>query len=145
MSAGSGITHSEYNLSKNALTFYQIWIEPNKHNVKPRWESKVFNTESDGHSLPLLVSGYPEDKEKALFINQLARIYGGKIKKGARFTQSIDQQMYLLASLGRFKVIDNNNEVVMQKGDGAEVTKQKKITIEALIDSELILLDIPAN
>jgi len=145
MSAGTGITHSEYNLSKEPLTFYQIWIEPNKHNVKPRWESKVFNTQSNGHSLPLLVSGYPEDKDMALFINQLARVYGGKIKKGMSFTQSIDQQMYLLVSSGSVKIIDNETQVVMQKGDGAEVTKQKQITIEVLQDSELILLDVPAN
>ncbi|MEZ9890648.1 pirin family protein [Vibrio breoganii] len=145
MSAGTGISHSEYNLSEEALTFYQIWIEPNKHNVKPRWESKVFSSESDENSLPLLVSGYPEDEGKALFINQSARVYGGIIKKGTRFTQGIDQQMYVLASSGSFKVIDNNTEVVMQKGDGAEVTKQKEITIEALQDSEVILLDVPAK
>lgn len=145
MSAGKGIAHSEYNLSKSPLTFYQIWIEPNKHNIKPRWDSKIFNSESDGKSLPLLVSGYSEDEGKALFINQLARIYGGKIKKGVRFTQRIDQQMYVLASSGSFKLIDDQAEVVMQKGDGAEVTKQKEITIEALHDSELILLDVPVN
>ncbi|WP_198588997.1 hypothetical protein, partial [Vibrio breoganii] len=67
------------------------------------------------------------------------------IKKGTRFTQGIDQQMYVLASSGSFKVIDDNTEVVMQKGDGAEVTKQKEITIEALQDSEVILLDVPAK
>ncbi|PKG39788.1 pirin family protein [Psychromonas sp. Urea-02u-13] len=145
MSAGTGIAHSEYNLSKSPLTFFQIWIEPNKHNVKPRWESKVFSGECDAHSLPLLVSGYPEDEGNVLFINQLARIYGGKVKKGTRFTQTINQQMYVLASSGSFKIMDNHTEVIMQKGDGAEITKEKEIIIEALQDSEMIFMDVPTH
>jgi len=45
MSAGTGIVHSEYNRTKDPLTFYQIWIETNKQNVEPRWESKKIPTE----------------------------------------------------------------------------------------------------
>ncbi|MEH6454453.1 MAG: pirin family protein [Psychromonas sp.] len=145
MSAGTGISHSEYNLSKEALTFYQIWIEPNKHNVKPRWESKPFSNSSDSTELPLLVSGYPEDANNTLYINQLARIYGGKLKKGVKYTQNIDHQMYVLASTGKIKVSDNQTSIVMQKGDGAEITKQKVVTIEVLADSEIILIDAPAS
>ena len=145
MSAGTGISHSEYNLTKDPLTFYQIWIEPNKRNVKSRWESKVFTGESDGTGLPLLVSGYPEDEGEALFINQFARVYGGKLKKGMKYTQDVDHQMYVLASSGEIKITDNQTELIMQKGDGAEVTKQKCLTIEALQDSEVILLDVPVD
>ncbi|MDO6613943.1 hypothetical protein Q4601_21110, partial [Shewanella sp. 1_MG-2023] len=137
--------HSEYNLTKDPLTFYQIWIEPNKRNVEPRWDTKQFSNENNTNGLPLLVSGFPEDEGSALFINQLARVYGGVLKKGTRFTQKIEQQMYVLASSGSFKVIDDQTEVVMQKGDGAEVTLQKTITIEVLEDSEVILLDVPVN
>lgn len=143
MSAGTGISHSEYNLSNEPLTLYQIWIEPNKHNVKPRWESKPFSDTSNCTELPLLVSGYPEDKNDTLYINQLARIYGGKLKKGVQYTQQIDHQMYLLASTGEIKVSDNQKAIVMYKGDGAEVSKQKVVTIEALQDSEIILIDAP--
>lgn len=80
-----------------------------------------------------------------MFINQLARIYGGKVKKGTRFTQTIEQQMYVLASSGSFKIMDNHTEVIMQKGDGAEITKEKEIIIEALQDSEMIFMDVPAH
>lgn len=151
MSAGKGITHSEYNLSKEPLTLYQIWIEPNKHNIKPRWDSKVFSDNLDmvNHankekaSLPLLVSGYPNEQDDALFINQTARSYGGKIKVGAQFTHAIEHQAYVLASYGEFEIIDNQQVVVMGKGDGAEVTKQHKITIKALSDAEIIIIDAP--
>ncbi|PKG75624.1 hypothetical protein CXF83_15460 [Shewanella sp. Choline-02u-19] len=145
MSAGTGISHSEYNLSKEPLTFYQIWIEPNKHNVEPRWESNLYSKDGDNNELPLIVSGYPEDKNEALYINQLARIYGGKLKKGVQYIQNIDHQMYVLASSGKIKVSDNQTSIVMHKGDGAEVTEQKLITIEVLEDSEFILIDSPAH
>ena len=150
MSTRTGITHSEYNLSKEPLTLFQIWIEPNKHNVKPRWDSKLFseNTDTLNHidnaALPLLVSGYPDEQDNALFINQAARIYGGKVKKGTLFTHSIEHQAYVLASSGEFELIDNRRVVMMNKGDGAEVTKQQKVTIKALSDAEIIIIDAPA-
>ncbi|WP_017222169.1 pirin family protein [Moritella dasanensis] len=154
MSAGKGITHSEYNLSKEPLTLYQIWIEPNKHNVTPRWDSKVFSDSTVNHtntvnrkgntSLPLLVSGYPNEQNNALFINQAARIYGGKVKKGSLFTHKIEHQVYVLASNGEFEIIDNQQTVLMKKGDGAEVIKQHEITIKAISDAEIIIIDAPA-
>lgn len=53
--------------------------------------------------------------------------------------------MYVLASSGKIKVSDNQTSIVMHKGDGAEVTEQKLITIEVLEDSEFILIDSPAH
>lgn len=147
MSAGSGITHSEYNLTKEPLTLFQIWIEPNKHNVKPRWDSKRFTDvikHTNGNTLPLLVSGYTNEQDKALYINQTARIYGGKVKKGAQLTQPITHQAYVLASTGEFEIIANQQRILMKKGDGAEVTKLKEITINPLSDSEIIIIDVPA-
>jgi len=145
MSAGTGITHSEYNLTKQPLTLFQIWIEPNKRNVKPRWDSKLFSDKENNAKLPLLVSGYPDEQDNALFINQAARIYGGKVKKGTLLTQIIEHQAYVLASSGEFELIDNQRPVLMKKGDGAEVTKQKEVTIKALSDAEIIVIDVPAN
>ncbi len=145
MSAGSGITHSEYNLTKEPLTLFQIWIEPNKHNVTPRWDSKLFSENTDNAALPLLVSGYSDEQDNALFINQTARIYGGKVKKGSLFTHSIEHQAYVLASNGEFEITDNQRAVLMKKGDGAEVTKQQEITIKVLSDAEIIVIDAPAQ
>lgn len=140
MSAGTGIVHSEYNRTKNPLTFYQIWIETNKTDVTPRWESKKFPTEQLS-ALTLLVSGYPEDKNKALFINQETRIYGGKLAKGTVFEHNIDHQAYILASAGMFKVEDNSKIIIMNTGDGAEVTQSTTILLRALTDCEVIIID----
>ncbi|MBA6399444.1 pirin-like bicupin family protein [Colwellia sp. BRX10-4] len=140
MSAGTGIVHSEYNRTKNPLTFYQIWIETNKIDVAPHWESKKFPTEQLS-ALTLLVSGYPADKNKALFINQETRIYGGKLAKGTVIEHNIDHQAYILASAGMFKVEDSSKIITMNAGDSAEVTQSKTILLRALIDCEVIIID----
>lgn len=141
MSAGTGIVHSEYNLTKQPLTLYQLWIETNKHNVTPRWESKKFPSKHAAE-LTLLVSGYPEDKNKALFINQETRIYGAKLTKGTVIECKITHQAYILASHGMFKIADNSaNNITMNKGDGAEITVSKSITLRATTDCEVILID----
>ncbi|PKI03417.1 pirin family protein [Glaciecola sp. 33A] len=142
MSAGTGIVHSEYNHTKDPLTFYQIWIETNKHDVEPRWESKMFRT-NQSSELTLLASGYPEDKGSALFINQEARIYGGKLAKGSVIEHDIKHQAYILASDGMFKVEDNSGSVTMNKGDGMEVTQSNSITLKVSTDCEVIIIDTP--
>lgn len=140
MSAGTGIVHSEYNQTKNPLTFYQLWIETNKSNVTPRWESKEFPTEHTSE-LSLLVSGYPEDINKALFINQEARIYSGKLAKGTIIEHNINHQAYILASDGMFEVEDSSGNITMNKGDGAEISQSNSIILRTLTDCEVIIID----
>lgn len=144
MSAGTGIVHSEYNLTKDPLTFYQIWIETNKQNVEPRWESKKFRTQPAA-ALTLLASGYDVDEAKALFINQEARIYGGKLAKNTVIEHKINHQAYILASNGMFTVEDNTEGkaeyVTMNKGDGLEVTQSRSIFFKATTDCEIIIID----
>jgi redox-sensitive bicupin YhaK (pirin superfamily) len=156
MSAGTGIVHSEYNRTKDPLTLYQIWIETNKSNVTPRWESKKFPTQQT-EALTLLASGYTKDKGEALFINQEARIYGGKLAKGTIVEHNITHQAYILASNGMFKVEDstsnylgrniasnkasNTGTVTMNKGDGMEVTHSSSILLSATTDCEIIIID----
>ena len=144
MSAGTGIMHSEYNLTKDPLTFYQIWVETNKHDIEPRWESKKFPTEK-ASKLTLLASGYNDDKAKALFINQEVRIYGGKLAKGTVIEHGILHQAYVLASNGMFKIEDGKggetDNTPMNKGDGAEITQSKSIWLRASTDCEIIIID----
>jgi hypothetical protein len=140
MSAGTGIVHSEYNLTKQPLTLYQIWIETNKIDVSPRWESKKFTT-APSSDLPLLVSGYLEDKDKTLYINQETRIYGGKIIKGVIIEHQITHQAYILASVGTFKVEDRDHSITLQKGDGAEIIESKMTVLTALTDCEIFIID----
>ncbi len=143
MSAGSGIVHSEYNQSDEPLTLYQIWIEPNQTDVEPRWDSRQFPNENNLAELPLLVSGYEQDKDKALFIHQQARIYGGNIKTNTKINVSVEHQAYVLASKGEVHLFDGKHRITMQAGDGAQVTEINSLTIEANKDAEVIVIDAP--
>lgn len=137
MSAGTGISHSEYNLEDEATNLYQIWIEPNKKGVAPGWDAAVFPKEPANNALTLLVSG---DGKAPLTIHQDACIYAGRINEGTSIRHPIHSQAYILASEGTLKVDD----VTIQKGDGAEVTGQDYIQITALSDAEILVIDVPA-
>lgn len=145
MSAGSGIVHAEYNLEKVPLTLYQIWIETEVHDVTPRWQTLPFTDKAQANRLSLLVSGYAADKnhEQILSIYQQARIFTGRLTKGVKIEHQLDHQAYLLAAEGLFIINDSATEVVLNRGDGAEVTAVNKITIEAFSDCELLLIDTP--
>ena len=143
MSAGKGIWHSEYNRTNQPTTMFQIWLEPNKHNVAPRWDSMKFPQKMHQSILPLIVSGYAEDRQKALFIQQQARIYAGKITQGSEIAHQISHQAYVIASQGSFTLAGGKQTVNMSKGDGAEIIQTQLITINALDNSEIIIIDTP--
>ena len=144
MSAGTGIVHSEYNLSREPLTLYQIWIQTDQLNVAPRWKTQQFPVKTVSQDLPLLVSGFDQDKNSALFIHQKARIFGGRLKQGCEIKHLIGGQAYLLASQGEYEIstLAGDQKVKLNQGDGAEVTDIKEIKIKALSDCELLLIDI---
>lgn len=141
MSAGKGVFHGEYNAEPVKTTLYQIWIIPNERNVEPRWEAKQFPKQPVKSALPLLVSGQPEHKgTDALFIHQDAAIYGGNLSKGTVLKQTIKHMAYVLASEGEFII----NGETLRKGDGAEVVDTKELSITALSDAEILIIDVPA-
>lgn len=103
-----------------------------------------FATTSSKDSLPLLVSGYKQDAEQALFIHQDARIYGGKVTAGSKITLPIIHQAYVLASSGSFTIFDEQGQAInLHQGDGAEVTAQSRLKIEATAEAEIIVIDAP--
>ncbi len=140
MSAGTGVFHSEVNAEHEDTRLYQIWITPNARDVAPRWEEKQFPKAHATNSLPVLASGQAEHAgSDALMIYQDAAIYGGTLTKAATLTQKIKHQAYILASVGQFTI----NDVVLNQGDGAEITGEKTLVITALTDAEVLVIDVP--
>lgn len=140
MSAGTGVSHSEYNAESEETTLYQIWIEPNRRDVTPRWDQKEFPKEPVKDQLPVLVSGQPEHNDtEALVIHQDAAIYGGTLTKGTRVTQTIKHQAYVLASIGEITI----NGQRMKQGDGAEIKDETSLLIQAETDAEVLVIDVP--
>lgn len=136
MSAGTGIFHSEFNLESEDTTLFQIWIEPKKLHVKPRWDAHQFPQKMTNDGLQLLVSG---DGAAPLQIHQDARIYGGKILAETVFEQKIKYQTYIIVSKGEIEV----NGTTLKQGDGAEVTKANSVKIAAISDAEVLVIDVP--
>lgn len=140
MSAGRGIAHAEYNLEEEDTNLFQIWIEPNQFGVTPRWESREFPKEPVKDKLVPLVSGRDADiLQDALFIHADAAIHGGRMTAGTTITHPITYQAYILASEGEVEI----NGQRMAKGDGAEVTNMQHVTITALTDAEVLVIDVP--
>lgn len=140
MSAGTGVFHSEFNDEDKKTKLFQIWIEPNEFQVRPRWDMKEFPKTPVKDKLSLLVSGNEDDKE-SLFIHQDAYIYGGRMDKGTVIDQPVKHQAYVLASKGQIKIDD----LILEEGDGAEVTDKKSFRIEALSDGEVLVIDTPPH
>jgi len=138
MSAGTGIQHSEFNREDEDTILYQIWIEPNRMGVEPRWDQRRFPRQPVTEALPLLVSG---SDDEALSIYQDAQISGGRLNADTRITHPIRHQLYLLASDGELQL----NGQRLNKGDAAEVTGLAEVTISAVTNAEVLVIDIPAG
>jgi len=140
MSAGSGLFHSEYNLESEDTSLFQIWIFPKEKGIKPRWDMATFSDRKANGKLPLLVSGRTVDKDQgALYIHQDASISGGLVEAGHELVQPIVDQAYILVSDGEIEV----DGQLMTKGDGLEVKDQDSVTLKAINDAEVIMIDVP--
>jgi redox-sensitive bicupin YhaK (pirin superfamily) len=138
MSAGTGIFHSEFNFESEDTNLFQIWIEPNQLKVKPRWDSSEFPKTPVKDALALLVSG---DGNAPLSIHQDALIYAGHLVQGTQLRHPIKHQAYLLVSEGSLDVEGH----LLGKGDGLEVRDLSSISIKALTDSAVMVIDVPNN
>jgi redox-sensitive bicupin YhaK (pirin superfamily) len=136
MSAGSGVTHAEYNLEDEATTLFQIWIETDEPGVEPGWGAKPFPKDSREGALQLLASGNADDG--ALTIHADARILGASVKAGSSLAIEADPQRHLyLVPSGRVRV----NGVEAGPRDGIAITGESQLSIEADDDAELVLVD----
>ena len=136
MSAGTGVTHAEYNLEDEDTTLFQIWIETDKPSAEPGWGAKPFPKDSREGAFQLLASGHACDG--ALSINADARIFGATVKAGGAIALDADpdRHLYLVPS-GRGRV----NGVEAGPRDGVAITGERAVRIEAEDDAELVLVD----
>ena len=140
MSAGTGVSHSEFNLEDKETNIYQIWIIPNKPGVKPRWEAKKFPKKPVKDKLNPLVSGFGKNYiDGTIGIYQDAYIYGGRINKDFKINYKIKHQAYLLCSYGNITL----NGKILEKGDAAEILNIKEFVIKANDDTEVLVIDAP--
>lgn len=139
MSAGTGVRHSEYNLEDTDTTLFQIWIIPDRRGGEPGWGARRFpRGERSGAFVPL-ASGMDGDAD-ALPIRADARVLGASVKAGEAVTyrpRSADRHLYLVPATGRVRVEDT----VAKARDGIAITALDEVTVTALEDADLVLVD----
>ena len=138
MSAGTGITHSEYNMEDVTTRIFQIWIMPTRQGEKPSWGARPFPKDSRAGQFVVLASGYA-GAGAALPIRTDARGVGATLTAGetASYPIGSDRQGYLVPASGAIEV----NGVRVQARDGAAVKDVDTLEVTALEDSEIVLVD----
>lgn len=138
MSAGTGIRHTEFNIGDVPLKLYQIWLVPRVSGGEPRWDTKSFPKIDRAGRFVILASGFDTDKE-ALPIRANARVLGATLKSGSSIEQVLSggRQAYLVVAAGSIEV----NGEPMGSLDGVAITGVETIRINALEDSELVMVD----
>ena len=139
MSAGTGVRHSEFNLEDEETTLFQIWIMPDSRGGEPGWGARKFPKGNRSGQFVPLASGVPQDGD-ALPIRADARVLGATVKAGDSVTyEPADpgRHLYLVPATGRLRLDD----IEAQARDGIAITGRDSITITALEDSELVLVD----
>ncbi|WP_156842229.1 pirin family protein [Novosphingobium aquimarinum] len=137
MSAGTGIQHSEFNAEEEETTLFQIWIMPDSRGGEPGWGTRPFPKEGRDGQFVTLASGH--DGDDALPIRADARVLGATMRAGETITYQTQsgRHAYLVPATGRIRIGD----VEAEARDGVAITGLDTITITALEDAELVLVD----
>jgi redox-sensitive bicupin YhaK (pirin superfamily) len=141
MSAGTGITHSEYNNSdSDMVNFLQIWVLPKEINIAPKYGQKMFPKEQRHNKFQLLVS--PEPNSDGLWINQNAyfsMIDLDESKSISYETHSGENGVYVFIIAGSAQVLSSK----LSQRDGIAITEERVISIQAIEDSQVLLMEVP--
>jgi hypothetical protein len=141
MSAGTGVTHSEFNHAPNDTThFFQIWIEPNVTGIPPSYEQKTF-APADKQGLLKLVAS-PDGAEGSVLIHADAKLYSGLLDgaETARLVLDPARKGYVQVLRGSVSV----NGTPLQTGDAALLSAESTLVLDAAQDAEVLVFDLEA-
>lgn len=143
MSAGNGIRHAEFNDTAETTAMYQIWLQPRSTGGAPSWGTRRFPLAERHGQLAVLASGYADDVSDAggaLPINADARLLGATLRRGDVLTHPLapGRQAYVVSTLGRATL----NGIELAARDGAAVRGEAVMTITALDDTEIVLVEV---
>jgi hypothetical protein len=142
MSAGTGITHSEFNdSSTDAVNFLQLWILTETENIIPYYNQKMFDASARKNKFQVLVS--PKDKqiEGSLPINQQAYLSMIDLDEGFETSYNLKNSAYFLVIEGAV-VLEGET---LDKRDALGISEKETVTIKANKLSKLLVIDVPLN
>jgi len=139
MSAGTGVSHSEFNPSPGeACHLLQIWIMPNLKKLTPSYEQKFFSEDERREKLCLIASA--DGGDGAVTIHQDARVYSSLLNAGRSITHQLDDSRSAWLQVARGSLGLNGNN--LSQGDGAAITSESQLSISAADESEFLLFDL---
>ena len=139
MSAGTGVTHSEYNPSpKNPVHFLQIWIEPAERGIKPSYEQKFFSPEDKRGKLRLVAS--PDGRDGSVTVNQDAYLYATLVDGAESVSHQLagDRKAYVQIARGSATV----NGRPLRAGDALRIDGESNVEIRDGSNAEVLLFDL---
>lgn len=144
LSAGTGITHSEYNKNKDKqVKFLQIWVFPNKKNVTPRYDQISLNVNDRNNQFQQVLSPNPDDA--GVWIHQEAWFNMTNLEKGKELSYQLNNPerngVYVFVLKGDATV---NNQSLNNR-DGLGVWDVSQLDIKADSNTELLLMEVPMN
>ena len=142
MSAGTGITHSEFNKNTDREgKFLQIWVIPNQHNVKPRYDQITLNLQDRHNKLQQIVSPNPDNE--GVWIHQNAWFYLGVFDKDFVVEYPVKMSgngVYAFVINGQFTI----ENIDLNLRDGLGITDTSSFTIKSTTqDSEILIMEVP--
>lgn len=140
MTAGTGITHSEFNASQEEpVHLLQIWLLPEAQNLKPGYEQKSFAGEYENR---LRLVAARDAREGAVGIHQNADIYAARLEAGGRLAHqpAPGRGQWIQVARGAIEV----NGTALGKGDGAAIADEAALAIVAQQNAEFLLFDMAA-
>lgn len=140
MSAGKGISHSEFNDSPNEpVHFLQIWIEPNVLSITPGYEETTFDDAAKRGTLRLIAS--PDGQDGSVTIHQDAYLYASLLDGDDGVVHALAQGRNAYVHVVRGSV--NVNGQALTSGDAAKLTGETSIELAQAKDAEVLLFDLP--
>ena len=138
MSAGTGITHAEYNREGEPTTLFQIWIMPDRAGEQPAWGQREF-PKGDRSGKWVTLAGDASNDEAILPIRADAQVLAAKLNAGETLAYAPDpaRHLYLVAPTGRITV----NGQAANPRDGIAVTGEAQLQIRAEEDADIVLVD----
>jgi redox-sensitive bicupin YhaK (pirin superfamily) len=139
MSAGTGVTHSEFNHSKtDEVHLLQIWILPERKGLQPRYEEKTFAPDALKDTLRLIASR--DGRDGAITVFQDVELFASRLGAGKSVEHKLGDGRHAWLQVARGALTLNNTK--LRAGDGAAVTQETALKISANEPSEFLLFDL---
>ncbi len=139
MTAGTGVTHSEFNHSSTeSVHFLQIWILPEKNGLTPGYQQEAFPERERRGTLRLAASA--DGRDRSVTVHQDVKVYLSLLEPGQRVVHSLDRGRFVWVQVARGDL--SVNGAALRAGDGAAVSGEEQIELQASTESDILLFDL---